>query len=183
GFRSRLAAEVPDFDARDWLESRQVHRLDRYSQFAVVASAHAVADAGVDLDEPGLRERMGCYVGSALGGIAFAEAEHGAFIERGAQGVSPLLALAVFGGAGASNAAMHLGLHGPVQANANSCASGAIAIGEACRVIRSGATPVMLAGGVEAPLAPLTFGSFALVKAMSTANDCPDRASRPFDAR
>lgn len=180
-FRSQLAAEVGDFDAHDWLESRQVRRLDRYSQFAVVASAQAVADAGLDLDETGLRERMGCHVGSALGGIAFAEEQHARYIERGPQAVSPLLALAVFGGAAATNVAMHLGLQGPVHANSNSCASGAIAIGEACQVVRSGATPVMLAGGVEAPLAPLTFGSFALVKAMSTANDCPQQASRPFD--
>ena len=180
-FRSRLAAEVNDFDPRDCLEPRQVRRMDRYSQFAVVASAQAIADAALDLEEPGLRDRMGCYVGSALGGVAFGEQQHAAYLEQGLGAVNPLLALAVFGGAAATNAAMHLGLHGPAQANSNSCASGAIAIGEAAHLIRGGHTPVMLAGGVEAPLAPLTFGSFALVKAMSTTNDCPARASRPFD--
>jgi 3-oxoacyl-[acyl-carrier-protein] synthase II len=183
GFRSRLAAEVPgsNLDPRDWLEPRQVRRLDRYSQFAVIAAAQAVADAGLDLGEPGLRQRMGCYVGSALGGIAFAEQQHHTYVRRGPGAVNPLLALAVFGGAAPTNAAMRLGLHGPTQANSNSCASGAIAIGEAARLIRLGLAPAMLAGGVEAPLAPLTFGSFALVKAMSTTNACPERASRPFD--
>jgi 3-oxoacyl-[acyl-carrier-protein] synthase II len=97
--------------------------------------------------------------------------------------VNPALALSVFGGAGPTNVAIELGMHGPSQANSNSCASGAIAIGEAFRLIRAGRAPVMLAGGVEAPLAPLTFGSFALIKAMSTAAGDPCRASRPFDAQ
>jgi 3-oxoacyl-[acyl-carrier-protein] synthase II len=182
GFRSQLAAEVDDLQACDGLAPRQARRLDRYSQLAVIASADALADAALDLDEPDLRDQMGCYIGSALGGIAFAEQQHEAFVERGLGGVSPLLALAVFGGAAPSNAAMHLGLRGPSQSNSNSCASGLVAIGEAARLVRDGRSVAMLAGGVEAPLAPLTFGSFALVKAMSTANACPERASRPFDA-
>src|SRR5207244_12513616 len=121
----------------------------------------------------------GCYIGSALGGVAFAETQHRAFMQHGVQRVNPALALPVFGGAGPTNVAIELGLHGPSLANSNSCASGAIAIGEAFRVVREGHTPLMLAGGVEAPLAPLTFGSFALIKAMSTANADPCHARRP----
>jgi 3-oxoacyl-[acyl-carrier-protein] synthase II len=180
-FRSKLAAQVHDFDPGDVLQPREVRRLDRYSQFAVAASATALADSGLDLDDD-LRDQMGCYIGSALGGIAFGEQQHIAFLQRGLGSVSPLLALAVFGGAGSTNAAMHLGLRGPSQANSNSCASGLVAIGEAARLVRGGECVAMLAGGAEAPLAPLTFGSFALVKAMSTGNDWPERASRPFDA-
>jgi 3-oxoacyl-[acyl-carrier-protein] synthase II len=179
-FRSQLAAQVHDFEPCDVLEPRQVRRLDRYSQFAVAASASALADSGLELTDA-VRERMGCYIGSALGGIAFAEQQHDAFLERGLGGVSPQLALAVFGGAGPTNAAMHLGLRGASQANSNSCASGVVAIGEAARLVRSGHSVAMLAGGVEAPLSPLTFGSFSLVKAMSTDNHWPERASRPFD--
>jgi 3-oxoacyl-[acyl-carrier-protein] synthase II len=104
-------------------------------------------------------------------------------MHTGVAGVNPALALSVFGGAGPTNVAIELGLHGPSMANSNSCASGAIAIGEAFRLIRDGRSALMLAGGVEAPLAPLTFGSFALIKAMSTANDDPSSASRPFDVR
>ena len=179
-FRSHLAAEVDEFRPGDYLDARRARRLDRFSQLAVAASLQAVADAGLALGDA-LRESIGCYVGSALGGVAFAEEQHRAYLCRGSAAVNPALALAVFAGAAPSNVAIVLGLRGPCLSNSNSCASGAIAIGEAFRLVRSGRAPIMLAGGVEAPLAPLTFGSFALIKAMSTANECPERASRPFD--
>jgi 3-oxoacyl-[acyl-carrier-protein] synthase II len=181
-FRSRLAAEIDDadFDPVTYLEPRRARRLDRFSQLAVAASLQAIGDARLS---PGSEQMnfAGCYVGSALGGVAFAETQHHAFMYQGVAGVNPSLALAVFGGAGPTNVAIELGLHGPSMANSNSCASGAIAIGEAFRLVRDGRAPLMLAGGVEAPLAPLTFGSFALIKAMSTAGSEPRHASRPFD--
>jgi 3-oxoacyl-[acyl-carrier-protein] synthase II len=182
-FRSRLAAEIDDrdFDPTAYLEPRRARRLDRFSQLSVAASLQAIADARLSPGDDGL-EFAGCYLGSALGGVAFAETQHQVYMDRGAGGVNPSLALSVFGGAGPTNVAIELGLHGPSMANSNSCASGAIAIGEAFRLIRDGRAPVMLAGGVEAPLAPLTFGSFALIKAMSTASGDPCHASRPFDA-
>jgi 3-oxoacyl-[acyl-carrier-protein] synthase II len=183
-FRSHLAAEIgdADFDPNAFLEPRRARRLDRYSQLSVAASLQAVADAQLQPCSPRL-ELAGCYIGSALGGVAFAETQHQAYLRHGVGGVNPSLALSVFGGAGPTNVAIELGLHGPSMANSNSCASGAIAIGEAFRLIRDGRATLMLAGGVEAPLAPLTFGSFALIKAMSTANDDACHASRPFDAR
>lgn len=180
-FRSHLAAQIDDFHPGEYLDARRARRLDRFSQLAVAAGLQAVADAGLALEGP-LREATGCYVGSALGGVAFAEEQHRAYLCRGPAAVNPALALAVFAGAAPSNVAIELGLRGPSLSNSNSCASGAIAIGEAFRLVRSGLAPVMVAGGVEAPLAPLTFGSFALIKAMSTSNKCPERASRPFDA-
>jgi 3-oxoacyl-[acyl-carrier-protein] synthase II len=183
-FRSRLAAEIDDadFDPSAYLEPRRARRLDRFSQLSVAASLQAVADAGLPGRSADLEE-AGCYIGSALGGVAFGEMQHHAFVQEGVQHVNPALALSVFGGAGPTNVAIELGMHGPSLANSNSCASGAIAIGEAFRLIRDGQTPLMLAGGVEAPLAPLTFGSFALIKAMSTADRDPCHASRPFDTR
>ena len=180
-FRSQLAAEIDDFDPHAYLEPRSVRRLDRFSQLSVAASLQALDDARLTPHSAPL-DQAGCYIGSALGGIAFAEHQHEVFLNSGASDVNPSLALSVFGGAGPSNVAIELGTHGPCLANSNSCASGAIAIGEAFRVVRDGLTPLMLAGGVEAPLAPLTFGSFALIKAMSTANADPCHASRPFDA-
>ena len=180
-FRSRLAAEIDDFDPCDYLGARSARRLDRFSQLAVAASLQAVADAGLS-GETCWRQTAGASIGSALGGVGFAEQQHDAYLRRGLSGVNPSLALAVFGGAAPSNVAIELGLRGPSLSNSNSCASGAVAIGEASRLIRDGQAPIMLAGGAEAPLAPLTFGAFALIKAMSTANDRPERASRPFDA-
>jgi 3-oxoacyl-[acyl-carrier-protein] synthase II len=179
-FRSRLAAEIHDFDPADYLDSRRARRMDRFAQFAVAASQQAIADACLPLDRCDAAN-IGIYLGSALGGIAFGEEQHARFIEDGIQSVEPYLALTVFGGAGATNVAIAFGLRGPAVGNANSCASGAIAIGEAFHLIRSGGAPAMLAGGVEAPLAPLTFGAFGLIKAMSRRNDAPTLASRPFD--
>jgi 3-oxoacyl-[acyl-carrier-protein] synthase II len=178
-FPSRIAAEVPEFEPRDFMDARRARRLDRFSQFGLAASLLAVEDAR--LHAGGERDRVGVYLGSALGGVAFAEEQHTGYLRGGLRAVSPMLALAVFGGAGASNVAIELGFTGPNLANANSCASGAIAIGEAARAIRDGRADVILAGGVGTPLAPLTVGAFALIKAMSTANACPERASRPFD--
>jgi hypothetical protein len=120
-------------------------------------------------------------MGTALGGVGFAELELAKFIQGGIRARRPLLALAVFGGASSCNVAIEFGLHGPNSTNAMSCASGAIAIGEAFRQIRDGYADVMLAGGAEAPLMPLCFGAFALIRAMSTRNDDPSAASRPFD--
>lgn len=182
-FPSRIAAEIDGFRAEDFIDPRRVRRLDRFSQLAIVAAQQAVADAG--LSPASLPRDAGVYVGSALGGIAFGEQQHAAFVDGGLRATSPTTALAVFGGAGAANVAMALDLNGPAMGNANSCASGAIAIGEAFRLLRdgpSGGPPVMLAGGAEAPLAPLAFGAFAIIKALSTRNDAPEQTSRPFDA-
>jgi len=182
-FRSHLAAEIDErsLDGVAQLAPRRARRLDRFSTLAVASAQQALADAGLRLDDE-LASQTGCYLGSALGGVAFGELQHQLYLDRGAHGVSPTLALSVFGGAGSSNVAIELGLHGPSLANSNSCAAGAVAIGEAFRLVRAGQTPLLLAGGAEAPLAPLTFGSFALVRAMSSANAEPARASRPFDA-
>ncbi len=180
-FSSQIAAEVDGFDGRDFIEARALRRLDRFAQFSVAAARLALDDAG--LEQSGCGDTTGVYLGSALGGVAFAEEQHQRYLAGGARAVSPALALSVFGGSGATNVAMAIGATGPNMANANSCASGAVAIGEAFRAIRDGHAEVILAGGAEAPLAPLTFGSFALIKAMSTTNDDPAHASRPFDRR
>jgi 3-oxoacyl-[acyl-carrier-protein] synthase II len=163
------------------MDAQKAKRLDRFAQFSLASALEAVRDSGLDL-EAADRERVGIYVGSALGGIAFAEEQHGEFVKRGIKGVRPTLAISVFGGASSCNIAMELGTYGPNVANANSCASGAIAVGEAARLIARGETDVMLAGAVECPLSALAFGAFALIRAMSTRNADPRHASRPFDA-
>ncbi len=179
-FVTHIAAEVRDFDPAPYLEGRKLKRLDKFSQFAVAAAKMAVADGGLDLERED-RERIGVCLGTALGGVGFAEQQYPKFIAEGPRGVNPMLALSVFNGAGSSNIAIELGVSGPATANGDSCASSPIAIGRAVDLIQNGGADAMLAGGSEAPLSPLCFGAFALIHAMSQRNDDPQTASRPFD--
>jgi 3-oxoacyl-[acyl-carrier-protein] synthase II len=176
----QIAAEVVDFDAAAHLDARQVRRLDRFSQFAVVGARQAIADAGLNLAEAD-RERIGVFIGTALGGASFAEEQYEVFVREGIRRVRPTLALSVFGGAASCNIAIDHNLTGPTSANTDSCSSAAIAIGEAARLIRYGEVDAMVAGGVEVPLTPLIFGAFDLIRAMSTRNNDPAAACRPFD--
>jgi len=179
-FPSRIGAQINDFDPEQFLDVRRARRLDRFSALAVGAARLATEHAEL-VPRDGDPGRAGVWIGSALGGVAYGEEQHAGFVERGVRGVAPTLALAVFGGAGASNVALDLGLTGPAVGNANSCASGAVAIGQAFHAIRDGTVDIALAGGAEAPLAPLTFGAFALIRVLSQRNDDPSSASRPFD--
>ena len=179
-YSSQVAGEVADFDPAAYIEPRRLRRLDRYAQMAVVCARLAIDDAGLRLEDED-RDAIGCFVGSALGGAAFAEEQYAVFLTQGPRRIRPQLALSVFCGAGSCNVAIEYDLRGPASANSDSCSSGAIAIGHAFRVVRDGYADVMLAGGVEAPLAPLIFGAFDVIHAMSTHNDEPDRACRPFD--
>ena len=179
-FRSHNAAEVNDFVPSDHLDAKRAKRLDRFGQFSVVAARQALEDANLDLASED-RDRIGTMMGSALGGVAYAEDQLGLFLKQGLRAVEPMLALTVFGGASSCNIAIELGVRGPNSTNAMSCASGTIAVGEAFRQVRDGYADVMIAGGAEAPLSPLCFGAFALIRAMSTRNDDPGSASRPFD--
>jgi len=181
-FGCRIAGQIEDFEPTAYMDKQKAKRLDRFAQFSLATAQMALLDSGLDLGrvDP---ERVGIYVGSALGGIAFAEEQHGLYMQKGLRAVRPTLAISVFGGASSCNIAMELGTFGPNIANANSCASGAIAVGEAARLIARGETTTMLAGAVECPLSALAFGSFALIRAMSTRNDDPAGACRPFDAR
>lgn len=179
-FRSRNAAEVSDYAATDHLDSKRARRLDRFAQFAVVSARMALDDAGIRLESED-RERVGAMMGTALGGVAYGEQQAEVFMREGLRGVDATLALAVFGGSASCNVAIELGVQGPNSTNSMSCASGAIAVGDAFRQIRDGYADVMIAGGAEAPLSPLCFGAFALIRAMSTNNDDPEHASRPFD--
>ncbi len=181
GYPCRIAAQVEDFDPLDHMDPKAARRMDRFAHFTVAVGRGALEDAGLDLAGVD-RTRYGTNIGTALAGIAMAESEHTTFMERGLRRVDPALALTVFSGSATCSLAMEFDLRGPNSANGNSCSSGTIALGEAADHIRSGRADVMLAGGTEAPLAPLTFGAFANIRAMSTRNDDPERASRPFDA-
>ena len=179
-FKSHNAAEVNDFEATDWLERKRAKRLDRYGHFSVATAQMAIADSGIRLESED-REQIGSTMGSALGGLQFAENQLDLFLREGLKSVDPMLALCVFGGASSCNIAIELGISGPNSTNSMSCASGTLAIGEGFRLIRDGYADVMISGGAEAPLAPLCFGAFSIIRAMSTRNDDPTSASRPFD--
>ena len=180
-FRSRIAAEIDGFVPGDHMTRKQTRRLDRFSQLGVAAARLAVADAALDLARED-RDRIGVMMGSALGGVAHAEEQHALYHREGLRAVDANLALTVFGGAVSCNIAIEVGATGPNATNAMSCASGTVAVGDALRAIQRGEADVMLAGASEAPLAPLCFGAFAIIRAMSTRNDDPASASRPFDA-
>jgi len=179
-FRSHIAAEVNDFSADDFLERRRARRLDRFGQFSVSAARLAIEDSGLDLQAED-RERIGSMMGTALGGVGHAEEQCGNYFRGGVRDVDPSLALTVFGGAASCNIAIEFGVQGPNSTNAMSCASGTIAIGDGFRQVRDGYADVMICGGAEAPLWPLCYGAFAIIRAMSTRNDDPLSASRPFD--
>ncbi|HEX3928854.1 MAG TPA: beta-ketoacyl-[acyl-carrier-protein] synthase family protein [Gemmatimonadales bacterium] len=180
-FRSHVAAQVDDFDPVAMLSAKQARRTDRCSQLALAASRLAIEDAALDLARE-TPDRVGVMMGTALGGVGFAEMEYRKYLEGGVRDVDPLLALTVFGGAISCNIAITHGIAGVNATNAMSCASGTLAIGEGFRAVANGTADVVLAGGSEAPLYPLCYGSFSLIRAMSTRNDDPATASRPFDA-
>lgn len=179
-WRSRLAAEVDDFDPVDYMEAKVARRYDRFAQFAVASARMALADARLDYEavDP---DRVAVQMGSALGGMSYAEEQVGRLMTAGIRAVDPSVALTTFCGAASCSVAIEFGFTGPNSTNAMSCASGTVAIGEAWRLIREGSVDIAIAGGVEAPLSPLCYGAFAIIRAMSTRNDEPERACRPFD--
>ena len=184
-FRSQVAAQMDDFEPLDFMDARTVRQVDRFSQFALAAGRLALEDARLVPGRDGSadRERIGIYLGSALGGIAYAETQHERYMARGIRSVAPNLALAVFGGAAPANLGIALDVRGPILSTANSCASGAVALGEALQAIRDGRIDAAIAGGAEVPLSPLAFGAFDIIRALSSgSNEAPEQAARPFDA-
>lgn len=179
-FRSRIAAELASFDPAERLGAKRARRVDRFGALSLVAARLAMEDAELD-PETVDGDRAAVQMGSALGGVGYAEEQHARFMEGGVRAVNPLLALSVFGGAASCNLAIEYGFTGPNSTNAMSCASGALGIGRAFHILRDGRSDVALAGGAEAPLAPLSYGAFAIIRAMSTRNDDPQGACRPFE--
>ncbi|HEV8021080.1 MAG TPA: beta-ketoacyl-[acyl-carrier-protein] synthase family protein [Candidatus Lustribacter sp.] len=179
GYSSTVAAEIADFDAAAFVGGKRLRWTDRFSQFALAATRLALEDARFTVAGDGTD--VGVFIGSALGGLAYADEQHDVFRAEGLDAVRPLLAISVFGGAATCNVAMEFGIRGPNVANGNSCASGAVAIGDAFRAIARGDIRAAIAGGCEAPLSPLVFGAFTVIRAMSTRNDDPAGACRPFD--
>ena len=180
-FNAHCGGEIPSWNPEEFFPPHRLKRLDRYAQFAVASATLALDDAGFAYSRDRPQDRVGVSFGTALGGVCQAEDQHIRFLKKGARGVSPALAVQVFGGSAHSNIAIEFGFRGVGTTNSNSCASGTVAVGEALRYIRDGFTDVMVAGGAEAPLSILTFGAFAIIKTMSQWEGDPAIACRPFD--
>jgi len=181
-FATRIACEVRNFDPLEFMEKRDAKRYDRVAQFALAASAQAMQAAGLEGVPAGMEpERFGVIFGSGIGGIATFEEQHRKLIEQGPNRVSPFFIPMFIPDISAGLISMRFGLQGPNYATVSACASSAHAIGEAFRHIERGDADLMLAGGAEATITPMTVAGFAAMKAMSTRNDDPKSASRPFD--
>jgi len=182
-FNAHCGGEIPNWMPEDYFPPHRLKRLDRYAQFAVASARMALDDAGIRYSKEEPQARVGVSFGTALGGIANAEYQHAHYLKKGTRGVNQTLALQVFGGSAHSNIAIEFGFRGVGTTNSNSCASGTVAVGEALRYIRDDFADVFVAGGAEAPLSPLTFGAFAIIKSMSQWTGDPALACRPFDAK
>ncbi len=180
-YNVHIAGEVKDFDPLDHFTKRELGRLDRFVQFALVAADAAIADAGLDFDTEDL-ERIGAYIGTGIGGLHEIEEQHTRLLNSGPRRTSPLMIPKLMTNAAAGQVAMRTGLLGPTMSCSSACASSSHAIGEAFRCVARGTADIQLAGGAEAAVTPMGLSGFQQMRALSTRNDEPTRASRPFDA-
>ena len=178
-FKAKLAAEVKDFNPEDYMEKKEAKRLDRFCQFALAAAAQAVSDADFDMEKIN-KERFGVVVGSGIGGIGNIESEKVKLIERGPNRVHPLFIPMIIGNMAAGNIAIRFGAKGPCTNIVTACATGTNCIGEAFRMIKDDLADVMISGGTEASITPLSIAGFTSLTALSKSTD-PLRASIPFD--
>jgi len=178
---TRFAGEVPGFDPRDHLDPREVRRLDRFQHFALAAASMAVEDAALPLPYPS-PERAAVLVGSSIGGLAHAEGEHRRALERGPSSVRPSFILKLLPSVAPSQIGIRFGFQGPTWGPNSACATSAHALGEGMRLIRDGRAEVVLAGGADSPICFMAVAGFGALRALSTRNEAPAAASRPFDA-
>ena len=182
-FSTRIAGEVKGFEPTRWMGAREARTTlaDPFIQYAIAAGAMAMSDSGLTI-EGELCERAGCFVGSGMGGLGTIEATHKSFLEKGPRhGISPFFATQLIINLAAGHLAMKYNAKGPSYAQVSACSSGANAIGDAFRAIQRDDVDVMICGGTEAVVTPLGVGGFCAMRALSTRNDAPAEASRPFD--
>ncbi|ATO49413.1 beta-ketoacyl-ACP synthase II [Brevibacillus laterosporus] len=179
--KTKFAGVVKDFDAESIFGRKEARRMDRFSQFALVAAEQALEDSGLVLEEIDL-ERLGIYVGSGIGGIQIMMDQEQVLKDRGPDRVSPLLVPMMIANMAASMISIKYGAMGPSMSPVTACSIGNTAIGEAMRLIKSGGADIVVAGGTEAAITELAVASFGNATALSTRNDQPEKASRPFDA-
>jgi 3-oxoacyl-[acyl-carrier-protein] synthase II len=177
---ARIAGEVKGFDPLQWIEKKDVRKMDLFIQYAIAAAQMAFDDAGLKVTDE-VRDRMGVFVGTGMGGIPALEESHRLLMEKGPGRISAFFIPSIITNLGSGQISMRFGMKGPNSCVCTACATGNHAIGDSFRIVQRGEADVMLAGGAEAVITPLTIGGFCAMRALSTRNDEPTRASRPFD--
>jgi 3-oxoacyl-[acyl-carrier-protein] synthase II len=181
-YPTQIAGEINNFDPEAYLDKKEARRMDRFSQFAIAATVQAMKDAGLSKENlPG--EKTGVVLGTGIGGIETLENQHKVLQEKGPSRVSPFMIPMMIGNIAAGNISMMIGAKGPNETVVTACASATNAIGDALKIIQRGEADIIVTGGSEAPITPLAFAGFCSMKAMSTNNDNPAGASRPFDMK
>ena len=181
GYDTRIAGEVKDFRAEEYMDRKDARRADLFVQYAIAGTSKAVAQAGIqngNVDPT----RYGVVIGSGIGGIATFEDQHKNLMEKGPSRVSPFFIPMMISDMASGQVSIQFGAKGPNYCTVSACSSGAHAVGDAYRILQRGEADVMITGGTEAPVTPIAFAGFCSMKAMSTRNDDPKRASRPFDS-
>jgi len=179
-YPTKIAAEVKDFNPEEYMDKKEVKRTDRFVQFALGAAKEALEDSGLNMEEED-RERIGVYIGSGIGGLGTFEDQHKVLLEKGARRVSPFFIPMMIANMGAGQVSIALGAKGPNSLAVTACASGTNSIGDAFKIIQRGDADVMFAGGAEATIRPTGLAGFCSAKALSSRNEEPQKASRPFD--
>jgi 3-oxoacyl-[acyl-carrier-protein] synthase II len=177
---TRFAAEVRSFDAAEFVGKKDARKMDRFAQFATAAAQQAIADSGLEITDAN-RDEIGCIMGSGIGGIMTLEQQHNVLLNQGADRLSPFFIPMMIGNMAPGMISIALNVHGPTMTTVSACASSNNAIGDAFRAIQLGEADVMICGGSEAPVSRLAVGGFCAMRALSTRNDTPQTASRPFD--
>ncbi len=180
GHSSKIAAQIRNFNPSDYMDFKAAKRMDRFAQFAVGAASMAVKDADLVINSSNENE-TGVYIGSGIGGLMTLETQHTILLERGAERVTPFLIPMIICNMAAAQVSIFTGAKGPVSTATTACAAGSNSIGDAFEIIKRGAATVMIAGGSEAAITPLGMAGFSNMNAMSSRNDEPEKASRPFD--
>lgn len=180
-YPTRIAASVRDFSPEDYMDKKESRRMDRFVQFAVAASKLALEDAKLNIATDTDPERVGVYIGSGIGGLATWEEQHRVLLEKGPKRVSPFFIPMMIVNMASGQVSMMTGAKGPNSTSVTACATGTHSIGDSFRLIQSGDADVMICGGAEATITPIGLAGFCSMKAMSTRNEEPQKASRPFD--
>ena len=177
----RIAAEVKGFEPANYVEIKEIKKMDRFIHFALAAATMAVEDSGIQINQDNA-ERVGVIIGAGMGGLPAIEHYHKAYLEKGYRRISPFFIPMLIINLASGNVSIKFGAKGPNSAAVTACATGSHSIGDAFKIIQRGDADVMIAGGTESVITPLGIGGFAVMKALSTRNDEPEKASRPFDS-